>query len=127
MTEIFTDLAKRMVIFLIAGQTFLHFGMGKPYERYVKLTISLMLVAQLVSAVFSFLPSFHPGRGENPAKEELISFEEQWKSNQEEFEKKLYQQQSRLEKEWEEKVEEMVPDEADKEENQIKIEEIRIQ
>lgn len=127
MAELFINLAKRMVIFLIAGQTFLHFGMGKPYERYVKLTISLMLVAQLVSAVFGFLFSANRESLLNPGGEEWSSFEQQWESNQAEFEKRLYMQQSRLEQEWKEKVEELSIDEDRGEENQIKIEEIRIQ
>lgn len=126
MADVFIDLVKRMVIFLIAGQTILHFGMGKQYERYVKLTISLMLVAQLVSAFTGFFP-FFPKNSLNMAGEEgRASFEKRWEENIEEFGEKLDLQQKEMEKEWEEEVRKMNHEEERKEESQINIEEIKI-
>jgi len=49
--SVFLDLVKKVGIFVIIGQTIQHFGISKKYERYVKLVISIMVVAQIV---FSF-------------------------------------------------------------------------
>lgn len=127
MAGVFIRLMKQMVIFLIAGQTLLHFGMGKQYERYVKLVISLMLAAQLLSAAISLFPT---GKrlwewGSGKGMREVV--EEGWEMNMEEFENKLYRKQEEFE-DWQKNKQQQ----ADKEEKaaqsrQIKVEEIRIQ
>ncbi len=97
MAEMFIGLVKKMVIFLVAGQTILHFGMGKQYERYVKLIISLMMVAQFLSAGFGF---FSPAMEREflAGEERLISsFQERWRVNLEEFEERLYRKQEEFE------------------------------
>ena len=40
MLSVFIELVKRVGIFVIIGQTILHFGIGKEYEKYMKLVIS---------------------------------------------------------------------------------------
>lgn len=51
MLSVFLELVKKVGVFVIVGQTIQHFGISKKYERYVKLVISIMVVAQIV---FSF-------------------------------------------------------------------------
>ena len=51
MISVFLELVKQVGVFVIVGQTIQHFGISKKYERYVKLVISIMVVAQVV---FSF-------------------------------------------------------------------------
>ncbi|NBI90539.1 hypothetical protein D3Z45_08060 [Lachnospiraceae bacterium] len=51
----FLEFMKRIGIFIICAQSFLHFTAGKSYEKYVKLLIGLMILAQFtvpVRAVF---------------------------------------------------------------------------
>ena len=130
MAEVFIGLVKKIVIFLVAGQTILHFGMGKQYERYVKLIISLMVVVQLLSAGFGF---FSPGKEREllAGEERMISsFEERWKRNMEEFEERLYQKQEEFEGGWRKQdlqPQETEAGEAQTGQNQIIIEEIKIQ
>ncbi len=51
---IFLDNLKRLSIFIIISKTILHFGIGKKFEKYLKLILSFMIVAQLVFALGSF-------------------------------------------------------------------------
>lgn len=141
MAEVFIGLVKQMVIFLIAGQTILRFGMGKAYERYIKLIISLMVIAQFISVLFGLFPS----AGEKEvwaSKEQLVlSFEERWAENIKDFERRLTDKHQQLEGEWkkdmgyseaaqkkgEAKPSEGSLTESGREDNQIIIEEIKIQ
>ncbi|MBQ3105684.1 MAG: hypothetical protein IJC59_07500 [Lachnospiraceae bacterium] len=52
MGELFVDLVKSVCIFLITGQSILHFGIGRGYEKYVRAVISFMVAAQLISGFF---------------------------------------------------------------------------
>ena len=134
MAEVFIGLVKKMVIFLVAGQTILHFGMGKQYERYVKLIISLMMVAQLLSAGFGLFSHGKDRMLLTKEKKLISSFEEGWKVNMEEFEKHLYEKQEEFEDRW--KSQDLQPKETGEAGNfqdsgtqygRIRIEEIRIQ
>lgn len=44
---------KQVGIFLIIGQTILHFRPGKQYEKYMRLMISMMIMSQLMIPIFS--------------------------------------------------------------------------
>lgn len=48
MFSVFLELVKRVGIFVIIGQTIMHFGISKKYEKYMKLAISLMVAAQII-------------------------------------------------------------------------------
>ena len=50
MLSVFLELVKRVGIFIIIGQTILHFGISKKYEKYMKIVISFMVVAQIIFA-----------------------------------------------------------------------------
>ena len=50
MFSVFMELVKRVGIFVIIGQTILHFGISKKYEKYMKLVMSFMIGAQIVFA-----------------------------------------------------------------------------
>lgn len=60
MFQIFLENLKRLSVFIIISQMILHFGVGKKYEKYLKLILSFMIVAQFVFSVASF---FHSGTG----------------------------------------------------------------
>ena len=51
----FVENLKRLSVFIIVSQTILHFGVGRKFEKYIKLVFSFMIVAQLV---FSFIAYF---------------------------------------------------------------------
>ena len=127
MAEIFIHLVKQMVIFLIAGQTILHFGIGRQYERYVRLILSLMLVTQLLSAAVSILPAGQELDSWGSGKGIRESFRSGWEDNMEQFEKKLYQKQEELEDWQKRKMQETSEEESMKDSRQIKVEEITIQ
>ena len=127
MAEIFIHLVKQMVIFLIAGQTILHFGIGRQYERYVRLILSLMLVTQLLSAAVSILPAGQELDIWGSGKGIRESFRSGWEDNMEQFEKKLYQKQEELEDWQKRKMQETSEEESMKDSRQIKVEEITMQ
>lgn len=72
MGEAFIFLVKRIGIFLIIGQTILHFGIGAGYEKYVRVVISFMVVAQLAAGILSF---FHADSG-SYIEELIMSYEQ---------------------------------------------------
>lgn len=55
MFSVFLELVKRVGIFVIIGQTILHFGISKKYEKYMKLVISFMVAAQVIFAFGVYL------------------------------------------------------------------------
>ncbi len=50
MFALFLELVKKVGIFIIIGQTIMHFGISKKYEKYMKLVISFMVAAQVIFA-----------------------------------------------------------------------------
>ena len=50
MFSVFMGLVKRVGIFVIIGQTILHFFISKKYVKYMKLVMSFMIGAQIVFA-----------------------------------------------------------------------------
>ena len=54
MFSVFLELVKRVGIFIIIGQTIQHFGISKKYEKYMKLVISFMVVAQIIFAFSTY-------------------------------------------------------------------------
>lgn len=51
----FLENLKRLSVFIIISQTILHFGVGRKFEKYLKLVFSFMVVAQLVFSIVSYL------------------------------------------------------------------------
>lgn len=51
MGESFLDFMKGIGIFIICAQSLMHFSAGKSYEKYVKLLIGVMILAQFVVSV----------------------------------------------------------------------------
>lgn len=105
----FLEAVKRITIFLIISQAFLHLGIGVKYEKYMKLVISVMVVAQLI---FSFIAYAHKDGIFTPVLEE--KYYEQWDLYMEEMEK-IYEIK---EKELEQNI--TVDDNADKKETENK-------
>ena len=94
MGNVFIGIAKRVGIFLIAGQTILHFGVGKQYEKYVKLMISFMAAAQLIVGFGSlFQETTEGGLTRIFAKD----FEQKWEEHILHFETELGKKQEQLE------------------------------
>lgn len=44
----FLEFMKRIGIFIVCAQSFLHFAAGKSYEKYIKLLIGIMILAQFI-------------------------------------------------------------------------------
>ena len=85
MFSVFMGLVKRVGIFVIIGQTILHFGISKKYEKYMKLVMSFMIGAQIVFA-------FGVYWGQEGEEIHVISPEEYfeaWECNMEEMEKTI--------------------------------------
>ena len=57
MFAVFLEDMKQLTIFMIVGQTILHFGVSKRYEKYVKLILAFMIVAQLVFSIGAYFSS----------------------------------------------------------------------
>lgn len=90
---VFLELVKRVGIFVIIGQTILHFGISKEYEKYMKLVVSLMVAAQIVFAFHSYLGKEERG-GWIVSSEEYY---EQWNENMKELEEEFIERQVQLE------------------------------
>lgn len=97
MGEVFIDMTKGVGIFLIAGQTILHFAVGKQYEKYIKLIISLMVAAQIVSGFSTFFNANGKESDLSILQQFRIDYYENWEKNQEDFQRKLLERQEELE------------------------------
>ena len=85
MFSVFTQLVKRIGIFMMIGQTVLNFGISKKYEKYLKLVISFMAAAQIIFAFGTYF------KQEN-SRWQLWSAEEylrEWNRNMEELEERM--------------------------------------
>lgn len=51
----FLDFMKKIGIFIVCAQSFMHFAAGKSYEKYIKLLIGVMILAQFAVPIRSFL------------------------------------------------------------------------
>ena len=98
MFSVFIEAVKRISVFMIISQTFLHLGIGVKYEKYVKFVISFMVVAQLI---FSFSAYFSQ-------KEHIFSsvlktkYDIQWEDYMQEIEKNFENKQLELKSGWKE-------------------------
>ena len=92
MFSIFFEAVKRICVFMIISQTFLHLGIGVKYAKYVKFVISFMVVAQLI---FSFSAYFSQ-------KEHIFSsvlkqeYDAQWEEYMQEIERTFETKQLEL-------------------------------
>lgn len=57
----FLDFMKRIGIFIVCAQSFMHFAAGKSYEKYMKLLVGVMILAQFVVPVRSLLSGGEEG------------------------------------------------------------------
>ena len=94
MVTIFFELVKRVGIFVVIGQTILHLGISKVYEKYMKLVISFMVAAQIVFAFGTYLYKAESDRGFEEAyyenwEENMKKLEEEFKDNQLETKMKI--------------------------------------
>lgn len=92
MLSLFLENLKRLSIFIIISQTILHFGVGRKFEKYIKLILSFMVVAQLVFAISSY---FNLDRGvmRGISKE---NYYEQWEQYMSALEEEYKIQQSSM-------------------------------
>lgn len=126
MFSVFLELVKRVGIFVIIGQTILHFGISKNYEKYMKLILSFMVAAQVVFAFGSYFQ-----------KEEKMSWKmfseeyyEQWEENMKEMESEFVNRQLQVAENLEQRFRETKETETQSEKEngtRIKIEKIVIQ
>lgn len=87
---------------MIIGQTILHFGIGIKYEKYMKLMISFMVAAQIVSAFGTYLKRGQASQWEWKQEEVYENWNRNMKVLEEEFQEKQMELsqnlQQRLEK-----------------------------
>lgn len=108
MADSFFEVIKRIGIFMVIGQSLLHFAPSAVYARYLKLLIRLMVIVQLAVPLLS-LGSFDAGRAMQEAesfyREALTGLERQ--AGQEAFEKELAgsEEEKRMSELLEEKLE----------------------
>lgn len=126
MFSVFMELVKRVGIFVIIGQTILHFGISKKYEKYMKLVISFMVGAQIVLAFGVYFKQDDEQVNFMAAEEYLKT----WETNMEELEERVEESKSfmlqNVEKEAQ-KSERVGAKGGNPEGNHIKIEKIIIQ
>lgn len=100
MLSVFLELVKKVGIFVIVGQTIQHFGISKKYERYVKLVISIMVVAQVVFAFGIYVKQFQ--------KQGILvsgsEYQKEWEVNMDKVEEKMKDYNLMLTQRMEEKV-----------------------
>ncbi len=121
MFSVFLELVKRVGIFVIIGQTVLHFGISKEYEKYMKLVVSLMVVAQVI---FAF-GSYGKKDGTNSFMVSSEEYYERWEENMKELEKEFENRQELLNQNLEQRFQKK--DGKETEEQGISINEIRIE
>ncbi len=51
----FLEFMKRIGIFIVCAQSFLHFSAGKAYEKYIKLLMGIMILAQFTAPLRAVL------------------------------------------------------------------------
>ena len=94
----FVENLKRLSVFIIISQTILHFGVGRKFEKYLKLVFSFMVVAQLVFSIGSYF-DFENGLVEFISQEKYYqrlenymgSMEQEYEVQQKELESRLQQ------------------------------------
>lgn len=124
MFSVFLDLIKGVGIFLIISRTLLHFGIGKKYETYMKLVISLMVAAQII---FAFGTFFNADSGKNLMMSEA-EYYKKWEENMNRLEKAFEEEQKKREEQLQEQVtKETQSQEEANSGNRIYVEKIRIQ
>ena len=121
MLSLFLENLKRLSVFIVISQTILHFRVGRKYEKYIKLILSFMVVAQLVFAISSYF-DLDSGFMKGISKENYYN---QWEQYMVGLEEEYKLQQSSLDQRLEEKY--VRKDENNKGENVgIKVEKIAI-
>lgn len=125
MLNVFVELVKRVGIFVIIGQTILHFGIGKEYEKYMKLVISFMVAAQVVFAFGVYFDKDHSVVW--GGKEEYY---ESWNRNMQALEEELQRKQLSVNTKLQERFEiqsTIVKEKKTDNGNRIRIEKIIVQ
>ena len=121
MFSIFVENLKRLSVFIIVSQTILHFGVGRKFEKYLKLVFSFMIVAQLVFSISAYF-EFEKGIVEFLSQENYYQRIEEYMGG---LEKEYEIQQSELEDRLQEIYE--VENKSDKgEAGSIRVDRIRI-
>jgi len=87
---------KQISIFLLLGQTILHFAPGEKYEKYIKVLLGLMLVVQFAAPLMSLGGSTRMAEYENNKKvftqkmeEALRTVDEKWFVYNEQIERQI--------------------------------------
>lgn len=124
LTESVLEMIKKVTVFMMIGKMILNLGIGKEYEKYTKLIISLMAVIQIWSGVKNMVQTISV----EGIFTEKNQFYEAWEEERRRFEEQLYEQQGYIEEIWnkeEAKKEEAEQNSSDKG-IKIRIEKIKI-
>lgn len=95
------DFFKQISIFLLLGQTIQHFAPGEKYEKYIKMLLGFMVVAQFAAPLLSF-----------GNKERM----EEYENNKETFTKKMEEALQTVDEKWflyNEQIEEQIEKELE--------------
>ena len=96
MLQMFVENLKRLSVFIIISQTILQFGVGRKFEKYLKLVFSFMVVAQLVFSIGSYF-DFENGFAEFISQEKYYQRLESYMGNlEQEYEVQQKELESRL-------------------------------
>lgn len=121
--EIFLGVLKKVTVFMIIGKTILNLGVGKEYEKYIKVIMAFMVILQIWAGINSTLQvmSFQ--------KKEGSDFYTSWQEEMKNFEQELRFHQKEIEDTWMEyeiQQQEVGEDKSSQQEDNIQIEKIKI-
>ena len=98
MLQLFIENLKRLSVFIIVSQTILHFGVGRKFEKYLKLVFSFMVVAQLAFSIGAYFDFEHgiwefisQDNYEQRLEEYMGRLEQEYEVQQSELERRLQQ------------------------------------
>lgn len=122
MFSVFLDLGKKIGIFILVGQTVIHFGIGRKYEAYMKLVISLMVVVQIAVTFGAYLQKDTYELWQVTEEE----YYEKWETMMKDMEDSFKKEQKSMENQVAEKFREETKKGEKTKQDRIQIETIRI-
>lgn len=123
MFSVFLHLGKKIGIFILVGQTVMHFGIGRKYETYMKLVISLMVVAQIMVTFGAYFQRDNAELWQVTEEE----YYEKWEALMEDMEDSFKKEQENMENQVVEKFKEEKEKKEKTKQDRIQIETIRIE
>lgn len=127
---------KQIGIFILLGQTLLHFCPNEKYEKYIKVLLGFMIIVQFLSPVLSLGSGNIQKEYENnlhsfteKLEDSLAAVNEKWLVYDKQIEEKLEQDKNYMEEQIKQQEEEEVAEakETETQEETIKIEAVKVE